>query len=94
MSQQQQQQQQQAPLKVQKEKDRASDDCVVHVRNLDVLVTRINLYTFCTKTVGCKPESVRLLGMHAKRALYACQQDPVCMLKEPCMHAKRALYAC
>ena len=67
---------------------------ISEMRNLDVLVTRINLYTFCTKTVGCKPESVRMLGMHAKRALYAGQKDPVCILKEPCMHAKRALYAC
>lgn len=35
---------------------------MVHVRNLDVLVTKVNLFTFCTKTVGYKPENIRMLA--------------------------------
>jgi len=43
-------------------KDRVSDDCVVHVRNLDVQVTSKTLHAFCTMTVGFRPASIRMLN--------------------------------
>jgi len=31
--------------------------------------------------------------VHVRRALYACQKNPMFMTKEPCIHHKKALHA-
>ena len=60
--QQQQQQAAAAAAAAKAAKERVSDDCVVHVRNLDVQVTSRILHTFCTKTVGYLPAAIRMLS--------------------------------
>eukprot|EP00960_Hanusia_phi_P032825 750092-Hanusia_phi.AAC.1 len=38
-------------------------DCVVHAKNLEPTVTRQQLFTFCTKTIGLMPLSVHILSV-------------------------------
>ena len=62
-------------------KDRAPDECVVHVRNVDPQVDKMALKTFCTKTVGMSPLGVKMLQV--SRSLACTFSTPSCL--PPCI---------